>query len=125
MRVEGVGYVQVLGDAGVEGCLSRVLFCCVGGCGAGSCYVGASVCSLALIYLKCLKLWEGEDEESEYIRRKEPALAREHGDGYLVISSDVVHMARNIEPVLRGDGIEFLGLVELDDGDVAALLEDD
>ena len=29
VRVEGVGYVQVLGDAGVEGCFARVLFGCI------------------------------------------------------------------------------------------------
>ena len=67
-----------------------------------------------------LELWWYEDVE--HIRREEPALAGENGDGDVVHSSNLIHMTRDLEPVLARHGIEFARLVQLDNGDIAALL---
>ena len=64
-------------------------------------------------------------EQKCYIRREEPTLAGEYGDGDIVIGRDIVHVHGDVEPILRGHRIEFTRLVELDDGNIALLLERD
>jgi hypothetical protein len=62
-------------------------------------------------------------EEKMDIRREKPALASKNGDGYGIVGRNVIHVAGNVKPILGGHGIEFLGFVKLDDGDIAFLLQ--
>lgn len=55
----------------------------------------------------------------ENVRREITTSAREDGDVDVVARGDLTHQAAEAVVELLGEGIEFLGLIEGDDGDFA------
>jgi hypothetical protein len=59
------------------------------------------------------------------LRRKEPPLAGQNRDEDFLVLSDFVHGSRKFVVRVSAHGIEFLGDIECDDGDFAAVLDED
>jgi hypothetical protein len=59
------------------------------------------------------------------IRRKESPLARQNRDEHLIMFRNFKQRTRKLVVVLSAQRIEFLGHVERDDGDAAAVVDED
>jgi hypothetical protein len=59
------------------------------------------------------------------LRRKEPALPCQNRDEHLIVLCDFEQRARKLVVVFSAQRIEFLGDVECDDGDAAAVVDQD
>ena len=58
----------------------------------------------------------------EVLRREEPALTSEHSHIYVITAGDFMHAHGQSVVKVRGKSIEFLWLIQGNDGDLAAIL---
>jgi hypothetical protein len=59
------------------------------------------------------------------VRGKESSRARQNGNENLIMLRDLEQCARKLVVVFSAQRIEFLGHVERDDGDAAAVVDED
>ena len=68
-----------------------------------------------------MEIWRGGEAWS--LRREVSSFSCEEGDVDVIACGNLAHEVRETEVEVLGQGIEFLGEVESDDGDLAAGLE--
>lgn len=128
MCVEGVGDVQVVCNEGAQpglafvdgagvGCAAEGYVCAAGvgvnihsgidgpGCWLQACGKAMAVCA--------------------NLRGKESALACQYRDEDFLVFSDFVHCSRELVVRVSAHGVELLGDIERDDGELAAVLDED
>ncbi len=62
---------------------------------------------------------------ASYLRREEAAFGGDYGDEDAIVGGDLAHELGDAEVVVLGHGIELLGEVQSDDGDLATGLVED